>query len=375
MTTEKIKNEEIASLRISSLPSRPNASGAFGGRGYTAAEMKAAFDRLPLFLVERFNSLIDDIGASGDGSLADAVPTGLGEGHTLADLFADIPSGALAGYLCAGEETLAKRLDRIDGEIEDATSYEHMKAMPTGLRDSHTLATFFTDIKNGALAQYLVTTRGVLDPKIAAMDDDLTALKTAFRDKTMFTGIKNGHTLGQLFLDIKSGAFADYLETDGGNLEKRLSGIEKSVTEAKSGIDGVKSEVSANLAETGIKENYTISDFFSDVKDGDILAVIPYSGGSLSTKLDEIVAKIADLSEKPGFSASTYQTGVTADQTLDGFFSSLKDGTFFDTVGFEGKTLGAYLRALAAWHASLTGGGVDLNIDFGSPADRPTTLS
>lgn len=372
MTTEKIKNAEIAALRVSSLPSRPNASGAFGGRGYTAAEMKAAFDRLPLFIIERFNALLDDIAAVGEGSLADAVPTGLGEGHTLADLFADIVSGALAGYLSTGKETLAARLTRIDGEIDDATSYEHLKSMPTGLRTSHTLENFFSDIKSGSLAQYLVTTRGVLDPKIAAMDDDITALKTAYRDKTMFTGIKNGHTLGQLFTDIKNGAFADYLETDGGTLEERLGKIEKSVTDAKNtaagDLDALKTTVTTGAAETGIKENYTVSDFFADVKDGDILALIPYGGSVLSIKLGEIVVKLAELDAKPSFSATTYKTGVTADQTLDGFFASLSDGTFFDTVNFDGKTLGAYL-------GSLSSGGADLSIDCGTPASRPTTLS
>lgn len=368
MTTEKIKDAEIAALRVSSLPSRPNASGAFGGRGYTAAQMKEAFDRLPLFLVGRFNALLDDLGAVGEGSLADAMPTGLGEGHTLADLFADIKSGALSGYLSTGEETLGKRLDRIDGEIDSATSYEHLKNMPTGLRATHTLENFFTDVKSGSLSRYLVTSRGVLDPKIIAMDDDLTAVKTALRDKTMFTGIKNGHTLGDLFADVKSGAFADYLETDGGTLETRLAGIE-------SGIGEVKTSVADKTTETGIRENYTISDFFSDVKDGDILAIIPYKGANLSTKLGEIFTKLEELDKKPGFSAAEYKTGVTETQTLDGFFASLVDGTFFDTVNFGEKTLGAYLTALAAWQKNLAVGGVDLAIDCGSPADRPASLA
>ncbi len=61
MTTQKIKNEEIEDMKISSLPTRPNASSAFGGKGYNSSEMKAAFDKLPLFIIERFNKLIDDI--------------------------------------------------------------------------------------------------------------------------------------------------------------------------------------------------------------------------------------------------------------------------------------------------------------------------
>ena len=61
MNTQKITDSEISELKISSLPSRPTAPPSFGGRGYTAKEMKEAFDRLPLFIIERLNSLIDDV--------------------------------------------------------------------------------------------------------------------------------------------------------------------------------------------------------------------------------------------------------------------------------------------------------------------------
>ena len=64
MTTNKITDSEIESLKVGSLPTRPTAPTAFGGRGYTATEMKAAFDKLPLKIIEEFNALIDDI-ASG----------------------------------------------------------------------------------------------------------------------------------------------------------------------------------------------------------------------------------------------------------------------------------------------------------------------
>lgn len=63
MNTEKIYQSEIADLKISSLPTCPNAPVSDGGKGLSAAEMKAAFDALPLFIVERLNSLIGDVGA------------------------------------------------------------------------------------------------------------------------------------------------------------------------------------------------------------------------------------------------------------------------------------------------------------------------
>ena len=61
MNTKKILDSEIESLKVSSLPTRPTAPTAFGGSGYTASEMKAAFDRLPLRIIEGFNSLLTEI--------------------------------------------------------------------------------------------------------------------------------------------------------------------------------------------------------------------------------------------------------------------------------------------------------------------------
>ena len=61
MNTTKITDTEIESLRVASLPTRPTAAAAFGGKGYTATEMKAAFDKLPMRIIDGFNSLIDEI--------------------------------------------------------------------------------------------------------------------------------------------------------------------------------------------------------------------------------------------------------------------------------------------------------------------------
>ena len=61
MITKKILDSEIESLKVASQPTRPTAPVAFGGKGYTATEMKAAFDKLPLRIIEEFNSLISEI--------------------------------------------------------------------------------------------------------------------------------------------------------------------------------------------------------------------------------------------------------------------------------------------------------------------------
>ncbi len=70
MNTTKITNSEIDALKVASLPTRPTAPTAFGGKGYTATEMKEAFDKLPLRIIEEFNSLIDEIK---NGALAEAL--------------------------------------------------------------------------------------------------------------------------------------------------------------------------------------------------------------------------------------------------------------------------------------------------------------
>ena len=113
MNATKITDGELNEARVASLPTRPTSPSAYGGRGYTATEMKEAFDKLPLLVAERYNLLLEDISALGDGSLADSVPTGLSEEHTLSDLFCDIENGNLASYLKVGNTTLYSILSRL----------------------------------------------------------------------------------------------------------------------------------------------------------------------------------------------------------------------------------------------------------------------
>lgn len=120
MNTTKILDSEISGLKIASLPSRPTAPTAFGGKGYTSTEMKAAFDKLPLFIIKRFNMLLEDVSAEGEGSLASEIPTGISDGHTLSDLFSDVISGELPFYLSMGEESLLEMKERLRREMASA---------------------------------------------------------------------------------------------------------------------------------------------------------------------------------------------------------------------------------------------------------------
>lgn len=118
MKTTKILESEISNLKISSLPTRPNAPTSFGGKGYTSLEMKEAFDKLPLFIIERFNSLIDDISGESDEPISSSIPTGIMQDHTLEELFRDIVSGAMANYLTVFGEGLSSYLGKMRTDID-----------------------------------------------------------------------------------------------------------------------------------------------------------------------------------------------------------------------------------------------------------------
>ena len=116
MKTLKITEREIAPLKVASLPSRPTAPTAVGGRGYTATQMKEAFDRLPLLIVERFNGLLEDLGS--DEGICSVIPTGIREEHTLADLCEDLISGEACNYFTVSGESLATHLAKLRLELD-----------------------------------------------------------------------------------------------------------------------------------------------------------------------------------------------------------------------------------------------------------------
>ena len=80
--------------------------------------MKAAFDKLPLLIIERFNALLDEI-ESTEGSFCDSIPTGLDEGHTLGAFFRDIRNGNFAGYVRVFGKSLLAELHEIRAAIDE----------------------------------------------------------------------------------------------------------------------------------------------------------------------------------------------------------------------------------------------------------------
>ena len=99
MKATTITENEIKNLKVASLPTRPTSPKSFGGNGYTATQMKEAFDKLPLFIIEKFNALISDILDTGADSIAHEIATGIKSGHTLSDMFEDISNGSFLNYV------------------------------------------------------------------------------------------------------------------------------------------------------------------------------------------------------------------------------------------------------------------------------------
>jgi hypothetical protein len=118
MQSKKITDTEVRSLKVSSLPTRPTAPAAFGGSGYSANEMKAAFDRFPEFLLEKLNLLIDDLTKEGDESYVGNFKTGITSTHTLKKLMKEIVNGTMANYLTVNGRPLIDNINMINAEIE-----------------------------------------------------------------------------------------------------------------------------------------------------------------------------------------------------------------------------------------------------------------
>ncbi len=114
----RINESDIASLKISSLSSRPTAPRSEGGNGMSSKAMRAAFDRLPLYIIEMFNRLIDDITDTGRDSLTHSMPTGIAEGHTVGKFFDELATGTACTYISILGKTLSEHISEIYERLE-----------------------------------------------------------------------------------------------------------------------------------------------------------------------------------------------------------------------------------------------------------------
>ena len=129
MISKVVFSDEYEHLKVASLPSNPTASVEFGGLGYNSNQMKEAFDALPLFILKKFNRLIDDITTDPEISISGELRTGIEQAPRLSDIFAHITDGQLASYLTVGEESLATHIARLREDIDEVKAdIESIKA-------------------------------------------------------------------------------------------------------------------------------------------------------------------------------------------------------------------------------------------------------
>lgn len=99
----------------------------------TATQLRAAFDRLPILLADRLNALIDAMGLYAEEeekhTVASLIATGLEEGHSLEQLFAEVESGVLAHRLSVdGERTLHEVIAALEGAVSLPDGFSDLRA-------------------------------------------------------------------------------------------------------------------------------------------------------------------------------------------------------------------------------------------------------
>lgn len=108
MSIQKITQSEILENGVRSLSTRPSTPSLYSGNTLSAEELKAAFDKLPILIAERFNALLLSTGLFDEAhpadTLSDLIATGLDASHSLSNFFEDVKNGNLALYLAANGE-------------------------------------------------------------------------------------------------------------------------------------------------------------------------------------------------------------------------------------------------------------------------------
>lgn len=118
MKAKAITETEIAEYKIASLPTRPTAPTEYGGRGYTSVQMKEAFDALPLYVISRFNELMDDITADSTDGIIHEIKLGFGDGMTLYELVDRMLNGNLLALVSMGDGSLDEYLAKLRTDVD-----------------------------------------------------------------------------------------------------------------------------------------------------------------------------------------------------------------------------------------------------------------
>ena len=119
MNSKIIEEREVRELKVSSLPTRPTAREAFGGRGFSAGDMKAAFDRFPEYILAKLNLLIEDLLRQGEDSYVGSYKANENDNFNLQQVMEGITSGELADRIYVQGQSLASKIWELEYEIEE----------------------------------------------------------------------------------------------------------------------------------------------------------------------------------------------------------------------------------------------------------------
>lgn len=122
MKSKIITEAEVSALKVASLPTRPTAKEAFGGKGYSAEEMKAAFDKFPEFILAKLNLLINDLLVAGKDSYVGNFQSGTFLNYSLQNLIDGIANGEFAHLLMVNGHSLVNRIQTMEREIQNLKS-------------------------------------------------------------------------------------------------------------------------------------------------------------------------------------------------------------------------------------------------------------
>ncbi len=129
MSIQKISHKELLENGVQALPNRPSTPSLYSGHAMSARELKAAFDRLPTLIAERFNNLLYATGLFDENDpkdmLSELIATGIFPEHSLSQFFEDVESGALALYLKAdGKDSLADVITALREDLARLDTYQ-----------------------------------------------------------------------------------------------------------------------------------------------------------------------------------------------------------------------------------------------------------
>lgn len=343
-----ITQTEINQNKVASLPSRPNASTAFGGAGYTSLQLKQAFDRLPLLLAERYNELVEAITSLGEQGLIANIPTNIldpeGEPYTLNQILQHIKDGTFATYLKIGSSYLDLVLASL-APLDSPAFFGNATAVTPALSDtSGRIATtaWVKEVYKEVFSLFDAVKAGLYGHLPEGGNPDDVLIKTdAASHRTAWVGLKNyafesptAHTQAEGD-DSQKVATTAFVER---KVEKAIAALKGGVNSAydtllelAAAIEKNDSDIATALSTIAEKDNKTRYQTFKNGASLDLESATEYRGEGEIRQLElsfpaspkeDFMASLlftASATENMSYTYSSHLY-VTGDDCTDGVF-------------------------------------------------------